>query len=328
MYLSQFRAGLIDARVQSLLVQGEIIAGAIAASATVDTDAITIDPDRLLQLQAGESYGPAGRLPLRRRIPDQSRTRRAGAAAADLADQDARAHLRPRRRAHSRQPQSLRPRRRAALRSAAAERRAARSIRAGADRYPPLVRARRPADLQGARAGERQGLSGSRAGAQWRADQPGARQRPRRSDRLGRRAGAALPCRARRADAVDARRRHRRHGAGRAVCDLQGVPDRGRRDDGALDAARRHDRRSRAAARRRRRARAPAYPQSRGDSGFHPPSRRDRPSVRRAARHDRTRSTPASRRSRASPPTSRTNCAIRSPRCARRWRRCRSPRPT
>jgi two-component system sensor histidine kinase ChvG len=58
MYLTQFRAGLIDARVQSLLVQGEIIAGAIAASATVDTDAITVDPDKLLQLQAGESYGP------------------------------------------------------------------------------------------------------------------------------------------------------------------------------------------------------------------------------------------------------------------------------
>src|SRR6516162_7299390 len=30
--LSQFRAGLIDARIQSLLVQGEIIAGAIASS--------------------------------------------------------------------------------------------------------------------------------------------------------------------------------------------------------------------------------------------------------------------------------------------------------
>jgi two-component system sensor histidine kinase ChvG len=58
MYLSQFRAGLIDARVQSLLVQGEIIAGAIAASATVESDAVTIDPDRLLELQAGESYGP------------------------------------------------------------------------------------------------------------------------------------------------------------------------------------------------------------------------------------------------------------------------------
>jgi two-component system sensor histidine kinase ChvG len=45
LYLSQFRAGLIEARVQSLLVQGEIIAGAIAASATVETDTITIDPD-------------------------------------------------------------------------------------------------------------------------------------------------------------------------------------------------------------------------------------------------------------------------------------------
>jgi len=59
LYLSQFRAGLIDARVESLLVQSEIIAGAIAASATVDTDAITIDPDRLLELQPGESYGPS-----------------------------------------------------------------------------------------------------------------------------------------------------------------------------------------------------------------------------------------------------------------------------
>jgi two-component system, OmpR family, sensor histidine kinase ChvG len=58
LYLSQFRAGLIDARVQSLLVQGEIIAAAIAGSATVENEAITIDPERLLELQAGESYGP------------------------------------------------------------------------------------------------------------------------------------------------------------------------------------------------------------------------------------------------------------------------------
>ncbi|MEP1932227.1 MAG: sensor histidine kinase [Roseibium sp.] len=58
LYLNQFRAGLIDARVQSLLTQGEIIAGAIAASATVDTGTITIDPESLLQLQAGESITP------------------------------------------------------------------------------------------------------------------------------------------------------------------------------------------------------------------------------------------------------------------------------
>lgn len=53
LYLNQWRAGLIDARVQSLRVQGEIIAAAIAASATVDSDIISINPDRLLELQAG-----------------------------------------------------------------------------------------------------------------------------------------------------------------------------------------------------------------------------------------------------------------------------------
>jgi two-component system, OmpR family, sensor histidine kinase ChvG len=58
-FLSQFRAGLIDARIQSLLVQGQIIAGAIASSATVETDSsITLDPDKLLNLHPGESYGP------------------------------------------------------------------------------------------------------------------------------------------------------------------------------------------------------------------------------------------------------------------------------
>jgi two-component system sensor histidine kinase ChvG len=65
LYLSQFRAGLIDARIQSLLVQGEIMAGAIAASATVETDSsITIDPERLLELQTGESFGPEDYLSL------------------------------------------------------------------------------------------------------------------------------------------------------------------------------------------------------------------------------------------------------------------------
>jgi len=59
LYLTQFRAGLIDARVHSLLVQGEIISGAIASSATVDIDTIAIDPQRLLELQAGDSYDPS-----------------------------------------------------------------------------------------------------------------------------------------------------------------------------------------------------------------------------------------------------------------------------
>ncbi len=58
LYLNQFRDGLIEARVESLRTQGEIIAGAIAASATVETDSISIDPEKLLELQAGESLGP------------------------------------------------------------------------------------------------------------------------------------------------------------------------------------------------------------------------------------------------------------------------------
>ena len=56
LYLSQFRAGLIEARAQSLLVQAEIIAVAIAASSTVETNTPTIDVDKLLDLKPGESY--------------------------------------------------------------------------------------------------------------------------------------------------------------------------------------------------------------------------------------------------------------------------------
>jgi two-component system sensor histidine kinase ChvG len=58
LYLNTFRDGLIEARVESLMTQGEIIAGAIAASATVETDAIRIDPEKLLELQAGQSLQP------------------------------------------------------------------------------------------------------------------------------------------------------------------------------------------------------------------------------------------------------------------------------
>ena len=61
MYLNQFRQGLIDSRKQSLKTQGEIIAAAIAASATVETDAITLDPEKLLKLLPGQTYdGNAG----------------------------------------------------------------------------------------------------------------------------------------------------------------------------------------------------------------------------------------------------------------------------
>lgn len=58
LYLNSFRAGLIDVRVQSLRVQGEIISAAIAASATADPDGIEVNPDRLLDLYQGEMSGP------------------------------------------------------------------------------------------------------------------------------------------------------------------------------------------------------------------------------------------------------------------------------
>src|SRR5680860_1001819 len=55
LYLNQFRAGLIDAKVQSLLTQGEIIARAIAASAGVDTNEVQVDPEKLLEAEFGEA---------------------------------------------------------------------------------------------------------------------------------------------------------------------------------------------------------------------------------------------------------------------------------
>ncbi len=58
LFLNQWRTGLIEARVQSLRVQGEIIAAAIAASATVDSDVIQVDPDRLLDVQGNNSVSP------------------------------------------------------------------------------------------------------------------------------------------------------------------------------------------------------------------------------------------------------------------------------
>jgi two-component system sensor histidine kinase ChvG len=57
-YLNQFREGLIDARVQALLTQGEIMASAVAASATTGSSSIHIDPERLLEQQAAEDAPP------------------------------------------------------------------------------------------------------------------------------------------------------------------------------------------------------------------------------------------------------------------------------
>lgn len=63
LYLNQFRAGLIDAKVQSLQTQGEIIARAIAASAGVDTDEVPLDPEKLLEAEQGETGAANDALP-------------------------------------------------------------------------------------------------------------------------------------------------------------------------------------------------------------------------------------------------------------------------
>ena len=47
LYFNQFRQSLINAHVQSLMVQGQIIAAAVAGSATADTSSIVINPDQL-----------------------------------------------------------------------------------------------------------------------------------------------------------------------------------------------------------------------------------------------------------------------------------------
>lgn len=51
LYFNQFRQGLVDARVQSLMPQANIIAAAVAGSATIDTGSVVIDPDALMNSQ-------------------------------------------------------------------------------------------------------------------------------------------------------------------------------------------------------------------------------------------------------------------------------------
>ena len=58
LYSNQSRQSLIDARVQSLMTQSHIMAAAIASAASVNTDQIVIDPDRLLELHLREAPPP------------------------------------------------------------------------------------------------------------------------------------------------------------------------------------------------------------------------------------------------------------------------------
>jgi two-component system sensor histidine kinase ChvG len=60
LFFNQFRQGLIDAQVQSLLIQGQVMAAALASTASVDTDSIVIDPDRLIETQPDSAVTPMG----------------------------------------------------------------------------------------------------------------------------------------------------------------------------------------------------------------------------------------------------------------------------
>ena len=158
LYLSQFRAGLIDARVQSLLVQGEIIAGAIAASATVraghhhhrsraaarPAGRRELRPVRGVALRLEFPINPERVAPVLRRLVSPTKTR------ARIYDRDGVLIL------DSRNLYDV-----LRLRPAAADGQARLSSSALC-RDPHLAQPRRPAALSRARAAERQGLRGGR----------------------------------------------------------------------------------------------------------------------------------------------------------------------
>jgi two-component system sensor histidine kinase ChvG len=96
LWINQTRLGVIDARSQSLSLQAELIAGAIAGALPVESDVLDLDPDKLLQQQLSEGLGreetrapwfefsvnPARAAPILRRLVAPTRSR------ARLFDQD------------------------------------------------------------------------------------------------------------------------------------------------------------------------------------------------------------------------------------------------
>ena len=286
LYLSQFRAGLIDARAENLLSTGEVIARAIAATGTTETNALTIDPDRLLDLKPGESYGPSDDAlsgldfpinperiaPVLRGLISPTKTRariydRDGVLILDSRSLYGRGDV---MRFELAPPSTGTP--------GIAER-AMIAIRTWLNRGDlPLYRELGPENGKGynevARALD--GIKGSMV---------------RINDRGEVIVSVAVPV------------QHFRAVNGALLLSTQGgdidqmvtaerlailkiFARRGRCDDRAVAVAGEHHRRSRAPARRQRRARPPPHPHPRRNSRFHPPSRRDRTSLRRAARHD------------------------------------------
>ncbi len=307
-FLSQFRAGLIDARIQSLQVQAEIIAGAIASSATVETDSsITLDPDKLLNLHPGQSYGPNEDAlygidfpinpervaPILRRLVSPTKTRariydRDGVLLVDSRNLFGRGDV---LRYDLPPPSEERP---------GFFKRAFIAVRMWLGRGDlPLYHELGPDNGKGY-SEVAQALDGEDASMVRINDRgdvivsvavPVQRFRAVRGALMLSTQGADID------DMVEAER----------LAILKVFLVAAARDDRAVDPARRHHRRAGAPPRRRRRKRAPAHPLARRDSGFHQAARRDRPPVRHAARHDQRALLAASKRSKASPPTLRMN---------------------
>ena len=88
LWLNQTRVGVIDARSQSLSLQAEIIAAAVAGTVIVEPEASLLEPERLLQQLLGEtqreepsalslefSINPARAAPILKRLVTPTRTR-------------------------------------------------------------------------------------------------------------------------------------------------------------------------------------------------------------------------------------------------------------
>ena len=258
LYLNQFRAGLIDAKVQSLLTQGEIIAGALAASAGVDTDQIQLDPEKLLESEAGQSgnadddalassleftIDPERAAPILRRLvkPTGSRARIYGRDGALILDSDTfysrgevlRYDLPP--------PDAEPPDALTSFWQAMKTRMRQYDLplynEIGGDNgkaYPEVASALTGTSVPIVRVNEKGELGGLRGGA-----------------------GAAHARRARRAAALHPRRRHRQYRGGRALGHRPRVAVRGGGDRRLVDDPRQYHRGPGAAARLGGRARAP-----------------------------------------------------------------------
>jgi two-component system sensor histidine kinase ChvG len=58
LFFNQSRKSLIDARVQSLMTQAQIMAAAVGSSVSVETDQLILDPERLIEQQLNQTEQP------------------------------------------------------------------------------------------------------------------------------------------------------------------------------------------------------------------------------------------------------------------------------